>query len=397
MAPAHSKAAAKDDGSSASSKRSGLNEALARGKRLQQEKKNGLTPESLLLDDGSCSMTLAELMDSENLSWGQAQEVCLKFRAEAAQDAVKHPKAEGILPTKETEKASCKTPPPADVKPRGILRIKGASDLPKIPDDKSVATPVPDKAPENPKGAKKREADEKDEEAAKDVSEKKVSFAEPDSQSGHKRKAREEKEEKARDEDKSAANKPTSKVKKLKQQHVEMVEDGSSKGMEKERKKKKSDGLKRQNAVEDWEDGSGTSAAADSWEYYMLHQEHDYDDPFWWCDHDDEDAGNYWDAWTDEDWIRHYEAEGWCDACEDDEELEQEKPEKEVEAQEEEGETMEDAKDGPTPVSRRVRGKQSTPEMALPSAAPSSDKKRKAPSQREECSQDRQPDFLTGW
>ena len=132
MAPAHIKPDADPDATAAARKRKskedGVNAALARGKlrRLEEEEGN-FTKSSLLVLDGSCDLTIKDIMNSEDITFAEAVEVALRFRAEAAQAAADHPKAGGSLP-------SASPSPPKSRAPNSPV-----PNAPKSPDVKSPA------------------------------------------------------------------------------------------------------------------------------------------------------------------------------------------------------------------------------------------------------------------
>ena len=81
----------------------GVNAALARGKALQKLKADLKKPKpeysesTLLLEDGSCDLTLGDVMQREGMSLQEAVKVMMAFRAEAngGSEAPVHPKAAG--------------------------------------------------------------------------------------------------------------------------------------------------------------------------------------------------------------------------------------------------------------------------------------------------------------
>ena len=100
MAPAHSKPDVDPDATAATRKRksrkNGADAALARGKQRRVEEEEGnFTKSSLLILDGSCDLTINDIMNSENITFEEAVEVARRFRFEAAQAALDHPKAGG--------------------------------------------------------------------------------------------------------------------------------------------------------------------------------------------------------------------------------------------------------------------------------------------------------------
>ena len=116
MAPKASKKAASEPAEepagepSAKAPGSGINAVLARGKALLNEKRERAEKgeqydwplTALLLEDGSCDLTLGDLMESEGLSKAKAVKVLLRFRQEAqtaasAADSA-HLKSGGFLP-----------------------------------------------------------------------------------------------------------------------------------------------------------------------------------------------------------------------------------------------------------------------------------------------------------
>ena len=127
MAPAHSKPDANPEATAAARKRkSGVNAALARGKLRRLEEDGHFKKSSLVIPDGSCDLTIKDLMMSENLTFEEAIEVAQRFRAEAAEAATDHPKAGGVLPSSSCGTGSPvpKTPDPKPPATRGILKKK---------------------------------------------------------------------------------------------------------------------------------------------------------------------------------------------------------------------------------------------------------------------------------
>ena len=133
MAPAHSKPDADPEATAAARKRkskeSGVNAALARGKLRRLEEDGHFKKSSLVIPDGSCDLTIKDLMTSENLTFEEAIEVAQRFRAEAA-EATDHPKAGGVLPSSSRGPGSPvpKTPDPKPPAPRGILKKKAVDE-----------------------------------------------------------------------------------------------------------------------------------------------------------------------------------------------------------------------------------------------------------------------------
>ena len=102
MAPSGSKLNSASSEGGQSSYHAGINACLARGKalrKLQASVKFG--PETLLLPDGSCDLTLGSLMEAEGLSYTDAVSVMMKFRKEAGlgQPEANPKAAPGTLPT----------------------------------------------------------------------------------------------------------------------------------------------------------------------------------------------------------------------------------------------------------------------------------------------------------
>ena len=142
MAPKASKERAEDAPSSTSSKApgSGINAVLSRGKAILAEKKARAEKAAagedydwplttLLLEDGSCDLTLGDLMESERLSKSKAVKVLLRFRQEAEEAAsaadAANPKSGAFLPQ------MAKKPKPAS-KP-GLASLPAAATASKPP------------------------------------------------------------------------------------------------------------------------------------------------------------------------------------------------------------------------------------------------------------------------
>ena len=137
MAPAHSKPDADPDATAARKRKSGVNAALARGKQRRLEEDGHFTKSSLVVLDGSCDLTIKDIMTSENLTFAEAVEVAQRFRAEAAQASAEHPKAGGSLPSSspgpktlapDIPMPESPAPDPSRPAPKSILKKKVAGD-----------------------------------------------------------------------------------------------------------------------------------------------------------------------------------------------------------------------------------------------------------------------------
>ena len=86
MAPAQSKASSASSGADPKSRSKALANSFKRENAKKKAAKEGRFDLSTpLLDDGSCTITLGSLMESEELGYEQAVEVMMRFRAEAEQ------------------------------------------------------------------------------------------------------------------------------------------------------------------------------------------------------------------------------------------------------------------------------------------------------------------------
>ena len=99
-----------------------INAALARGnalKKAKEQKEQTYTKDTLLLEDGSCTITLGSLMESEQLDFAKAVQVMHQFRAEASPAAKvpEHPKQPAELP-KPAAKGGLKIAPTKPLSPQ---------------------------------------------------------------------------------------------------------------------------------------------------------------------------------------------------------------------------------------------------------------------------------------
>ena len=267
MAPAYSKPDVDPDATAAARKRksreNGVNAALARGKQRRVEEEEGnFTKSSLLILDGSCDLTIKDIMNSENITFEEAVEVARRFRFEAAQAALDHPKAGGSLPASSPSPPKSrapdspapnapKSPDPKSPAPKSILKKKGREEAVEEEPSKVGACVTFESNPkdaEAKEGGKSAAVSKKDSMATSAASEKGLEREEI--RDGSSVKKKKQAGGKAMEEDKADPVEPplvrkASKEKKCKAEEVHELAEASSSSAKRKRKENMYDELAR--------------------------------------------------------------------------------------------------------------------------------------------------------